>query len=201
MNKNIKFYIFTFSLFCFSCFAQNQKNNDYFYINPFIDSFLENLISKDVNLSKHYLTIISLKDNDGNYNIDFALTSGDLKTLKIISSKEVKVKYGNIEILLEGKTFEDFDFLKKSVKKTKKVFGNKTLSKDNHAFYDEDYVWSSFFNEKGELINLYIPEEKDSAFKIYENLKNKIEISPDFKTLDFNNFQKKLQEQIRTHFS
>lgn len=188
MNKNIKFYIVTFSLFCFSCFAQNQKNNNHFYINPFIDSFLENLISKDVNLSKHYLTIISLKDNDGNYNIDFALTSGDLKTLKIISSKEVKVKYGNVEILLDGKTFEDFDFLKKSVKKTKKVFENKTLSKDNHAFYDEDYVWSSFFNEKGELINLYIPEEKDSAFKIYENLKNKIEISPDFKTLDFNNF-------------
>lgn len=79
MNKNIKFYIVTFSLFCFSCFAQNQKNNDHFYINPFIDSFLENLISKDVNLSKYYLTIISLKDNDGNYNIDFALTSGDLK--------------------------------------------------------------------------------------------------------------------------
>ncbi|MBV6881689.1 hypothetical protein AXA65_12245 [Chryseobacterium sp. FP211-J200] len=96
------------------------------------------------------------------------------------------MKYGNVEILLDGKTFEDFDFLKKSVKKTKKVFENKTLSKDNHAFYDEDYVWSSFFNEKGELINLYIPEEKDSAFKIYENLKNKIEITPDFKTLDFN---------------
>ena len=188
MNNTIKFFIIIFSLMFINLFSQTNKNNNCFSVNPIINSFVENLINKDVNLNKHYLTIISLKDNDGNYNIDFALTRGDLKTLKIIAPKEVKMKYGNIEILLDGKTFEDLDFLKKSVKKTKKVFENKDSSKDNHAFYDEDYVWSTFFNHKKELINFYIPEEKESAFKIFDSLKSKIKISSTFKNLDCNSF-------------
>jgi len=188
MSKDIKIFIVTLLLIFFNTFSQTSKSDNCFSVNPIINSFIENLINKDVNLNKHYLTIISLKDNDGNYNIDFALTRGDLKTLKIISPKEVKMKYGNIEISLDGKTFEDLDFLKKSVKKTKKVFENKDSSKDNHAFYDEDYVWSTFFNHKKELINFYIPEEKESAFKIFDSLKSEIKISSSFKNLDCNSF-------------
>ncbi|MPS74681.1 MAG: hypothetical protein E2590_16225 [Chryseobacterium sp.] len=188
MNKNIKFFTILFVLICFNTFSQTKKNNNCFSINPFINSFIENLIIKDVNLNKNYLALISLKDDNGNYNIDLALTYGDIKTSKTASFKEMKLGYGNIEILLMGKTDEDLKFLKKSIKKTKKIFINKDLSKDNKNFYDEDYVWSTFFNHKKELINMYIPEEKESAYQIFNNLKNEIKISPSFKNLDCNCF-------------
>lgn len=188
MDKSITFYLVIFSLFYFSCFSQAKGDNNCFYINPFINSFIDNLISKDVNINKHYLTIIYLKDNSGDHIIEFELTSGYLKSLRNTTFKESSIKYGNIEVLLNGKTDEDLTFLKKSIRKTTAVFKNKDLSKDDHSFYDEDYVWISFFNDKGELKSLYIPEDKEPAFKIYDNLKNKIKISSDFKTLDFNSF-------------
>lgn len=188
MNKNIKFYIVTFSLFCFSCFAQNQKNNDHFFINPYINSFIENLVDKDVNLQKHHVALTYLKNDNGDYNIDFELASGYLKTVRKTYFREIKIRYGNIEVVLVARTDEDLNFLNKLIKKTKKSFKNKDSTKDDHSFYDEDYVWTSFFNNKGELLSLYIPEEQEPAFNMYDKLKNKIKISPNFRGVDFNNF-------------
>ena len=87
-----------------------------------------------------------------------------------------------------GKTDEDLKFLKKSIGKSKKVFLNKDKSKNNTSFYDEDYVWSTFFDIKKELINFYIAEEKESAGKIFNSIKKDIRISPTFKKLDCNCF-------------
>lgn len=186
-NNSMKTYIVAFILFFNNAISQTKKS-DCFSLNPFVNVFIENLISKEVNLDKNYLTLISLKDKDGNYNIDFELTSGDIKTFKIVSPKEIKKTYGNITILLVGKTDEDLKFLKKSIAKSKKVFLNKDNSMNNTSFYDEDYVWSTFFNNKKELINFYIPEEKEFADKIYNDIKDKIRISPNFKTIDCNCF-------------
>lgn len=68
------------------------------------------------------------------------------------------------------------------------MFSNKDKSKNNTSFYDEDYVWSTFFNNKKELINIYLPEEHSTADKIFNKLKNEIKISPAFKNLDCNCF-------------
>lgn len=157
-------------------------------MNPFINSFIENLIDKDVNLNQSHLTLINLIDKDGNYNVDLELATGSIDTLKLNSSKESKLIYGNITVLLIGKTDQDLKFLEKSIKKTHRVFNNKILSKNNTSFYDEDYVWSAFFNSKKELINLYIPEEKESADKIFESIKTQIKLSSRFKKLDCNCF-------------
>lgn len=183
----MKFFIAVLLLFSLNAFAQKSKNNSCFSINPLINSFFDNLIEKDVNLKKNYLTIISLKDKDGNYNIDFELT-GDIAASTLVSKNESKTNYGNVKILLIGKTDEDFKFLKKSIRRTKKVFTNNDISKNNTNFYDEDYVWSTFFNDKKELINIYIPEERETADKIFSKLKNDIKISPAFKSLDCNCF-------------
>ncbi len=180
-------YIIAFILFFTNAVSQTKKG-DCFSLNPFIDVFIENLISKEVNLDKNYLTLIGLKDREGNYNIDLELTSGDIKNFKMGSPKEVKKTYGNITVLLVGKTDEDLKFLKKSIGKSDKVFLNKDKSKNNTSFYDEDYVWSALFDAKKELINFYIPEEKESADKIFNDLKNDIHISPDFKTVGCNCF-------------
>ncbi len=185
--RNMKIYIIAFILFFNNAISQTKKS-DCFSLNPFVNVFIENLISKEVNLDKNYLTLISLKDKDGNYNIDFELTSGDIKTFKVVSPKEVKKAYGNITILLVGKTNEDLKFLKKSIGKSNRVFLNRDKSKNNTSFYDEDYVWSTFFDKKNELINFYLPEEKESADKIFDNIKNNIHISPDFKKIDCNCF-------------
>ncbi|MEG0928745.1 hypothetical protein [Chryseobacterium sp.] len=185
MKNKIKFLILMFIVIYSNAFSQINKENNCFSINLLIDSFINNLIDKEANLNENYLIIKSLKDKDGNYNIDFALSIGNLDTLKVTSSeKEMKLRYGNIKILLIGKTNEDLIFLKKSIKKTKNIFSNKDISKNNTNFYDEDYVWSTFFDNKKELINFYIPEEKEVAYKIFNSLKNKINISPKFKTLD-----------------
>ncbi|KAA0127220.1 hypothetical protein FY557_13695 [Chryseobacterium sp. SN22] len=165
-----------------------DKNYVTFSLNPFVNVFVENLIRKEVNLDKNYVTLISLKDKEGNYNIDVELTSGDIKTFKVVSPKEAKKAYGNMTILLVGKTDEDLKFLKKSIGKSNSVFLNRDQSKNNTSFYDEDYVWSAFFNAKKELINFYIPEEKESAAKIFNDIKNDIHISPDFKAIDCNCF-------------
>lgn len=183
----MKIYIIAFILFFNDAISQTKKS-DCFSLHPFVNVFIENLISKEVSLDKNYLTLISLKDKDGNYNIDFELTSGDIKTFKIKSPKEIKKTYGNITILLVGKTDEDLKFLKKSIGKSKKVFLNRDRSKNNTSFYDEDYVWSTFFDTKKELINFYIPEEKETADKIFSDIKNDIHISPNFKTIDCNCF-------------
>lgn len=188
MNKNVKLFITILILVCFNAFSQTRKDNSCFSINPIINSFITNLIEKEVNLNKNYLTILSLKDKDGNYNVDFELSQGDIKTLKVGSAKEIKLKYGNISILLIGKTNEDLKFLKKSIKKSEKIFNNTDLLKNNTDFYDEDYVWSTFFNNKKELINFYIPEEKEPAYRIFNSLKNEIKVSPTFKNLDCNCF-------------
>lgn len=183
----MKMYIIAFILFFTNAVSQTKKG-DCFSLNPFIDVFIENLISKEVNLDKNYLTLIGLKDREGNYNIDLELTSGDIKTFKMGSPKEIKKTYGNITVLLVGKTDEDLKFLKKSIGKSDKVFLNKDKSKNNTSFYDEEYVWSILFDAKKELINFYIPEEKESADKIFNDLKNDIHISPDFKTVGCNCF-------------
>jgi hypothetical protein len=187
IKNNMKMYIIAFILFFNNAISQTKKS-DCFSLNPFVNVFVENLISKEVNLDKNYVTLISLKDKDGNYNIDLELTSGDIKTFKIVSPKEIKKTYGNITLLLVGKTDEDLKFLKKSIGKSNRVFLNKDKSKNNTSFYDEDYVWSTFFDTKKELINFYIPEEKECADKIFNDIKNKIHISPDFKTIDCNCF-------------
>lgn len=129
-----------------------------------------------------------MKDKEGNYNIDLELTSGDIKTFKMVSTKEIKKTYGNITLLLLGKTDEDLKFLKKSIGKSDKVFLNKDKSKNNTSFYDEDYVWSTFFDTKKELVNFYIPEEKESADKIFNDIKKDIHISPDFEAIGCNCF-------------
>ncbi|AZA86834.1 hypothetical protein EG349_08555 [Chryseobacterium shandongense] len=183
----MKIYIIVFILFFNNAISQTKKS-DCFSLNPFVDVFIENLINKEVNLDKNYLTLMSLRDKDGNYNIDLELTSGDINTFKIVSPKEIKKEYGNITILLVGKTDEDLKFLKKSIGKSKKVFLNRDKSKNNMSFYDEDYVWSTFFDKKKELINFYIPEEKESADKIFNEIKNDIHISPNFKNIDCNCF-------------
>lgn len=108
----MKIYIIAFILFFNNAVSQTKKS-DCFSLNPFVDVFIENLINKEVNLDENYLTLISLKDKDGNYNIDLELTSGDINTFKIVSLKEIKKEYGNIIILLVGKTDEDLKFLKK----------------------------------------------------------------------------------------
>jgi hypothetical protein len=185
IKNNMKIYIIAFILFFNNAISQTKKS-DCFSLNPFVNVFVENLISKEVNLDKNYVTLISLKDKEGNYNIDLELTSGDIKTFKVISPKEAKKAYGNITILLVGKTDEDLKFLKKSIGKSNRVFLNKDKSKNNTSFYDEDYVWSTFFDTKKELINFYIPEEKESADKIFNDIKNDIHISPNFKTIDCN---------------
>ncbi len=187
IKNNMKIYIIAFILFFNNAISQTKKG-DCFSLNPFINVFIENLISKEVNLDKNYLTLISLKDKEGNYNIDLELTSGDIKTFKVVSPKEAKKAYGNITILLVGKTDEDLKFLKKSIGKSNRVFLNKDKSKNNTSFYDEDYVWSTFFDTKKELINFYIPEEKESADKIFNDIKNDIHISLNFKTIDCNCF-------------
>jgi hypothetical protein len=87
-----------------------------------------------------------------------------------------------------GKTDEDLKFLKKSIGKSKKVFLNRDKFKNNMSFYDEDYVWSTFFDKKKELINFYIREEKKSVDKIFNEIKNDIHISPNFKNIDCNCF-------------
>lgn len=183
----MKIFIIAFILFFNNAISQT-KNNNCLSLHPFVNVFIENLISKEVSLDKNYLTLISLKDKDGNYNIDFELTSGDIKAFKIKSPKEIKKTYGNVIILLVGKTDEDLKFLKRSIGKSKKVFLNRDRSKNNTSFYDEDYVWSTFFDTKKELINFYIPEEKESADKIFSDIKNNIHISPNFKTIDCNCF-------------
>ncbi|ASK28743.1 hypothetical protein CEY12_00825 [Chryseobacterium sp. T16E-39] len=175
-------------LACFNVFSQTIKNNGSFSINPFINSFIENLINKETNLDKNYLTLISLIDKDGNYNIDLELTTGSIETLKVASSKEEKLAYGNIKVLLIGKTSDDLKFLKRSIKKTIKVFTNKDLSKNNMGFFDEDYVWSTFFDKNRKLIYVYIPEEKESADEIFKNLKTKIRLSPKFRSMGCNCF-------------
>lgn len=109
----MKFFLLAFILFFNNATSQTNKKDKCFSLNPFIDVFIENLISKEVNLDKNYLTLISLKDKDGNYNIDLELTSGNIKTFTSVSSKEVKKTYGNITILLIGKTDTDLKFLKK----------------------------------------------------------------------------------------
>ncbi|WP_312171519.1 hypothetical protein [Chryseobacterium sp.] len=187
MNKNMKIYFIAFILFFNNAISQTKKS-DCFSLNPFVDVFIENLINKEVSLDKNYLTLISLRDKDGNYNIDLELTSGDINNFKIVSPKEIKKEYGNITILLVGKTDEDLRFLKKSIGKSKKVFMNRDKSKNNISFYDEDYVWSTFFDKKKELINFYITEEKESADKIFNEIKNDIHISPNFKNIDCNCF-------------
>lgn len=185
--KNImKFFIIVFIFFFNNVTSQTNLKKECFSLNPFIDVFITNLIDKDVNLDKNYLSLISLKDKDGNYNIDLELTSGNIDNLKIKSSKELKKKYGSITILLIGKTEDDLKFLKNSTRKSNRVFLNKNRSKNNTSFYDEDYVWSVFFNSKKELINFYIPEEKEFADKIFNQIKNNIRINPDFKKIDCN---------------
>lgn len=186
MNSCVRLYILAFILIFFNATSQTKKKDECFSLNPFVNVFIENLIRKEVNLDKNYLTLISLKDKDGNYNIDLELTSGSIKTFKIVSPKEVKKTYGNITILLIGKTDEDLKFLKKSIGKSNRMFLNKDKSKNNTSFYDEDYVWSVFFNNKKELINFYISEEKESADKIYNEIKDNIRISPNFKKIDCN---------------
>ena len=188
INNNMKFFLIAFILFFNNAISQTNKKDKCFSLNPFVDVFIENLISKEVNLDSNYLTLISLKDKDGNYNIDLELTSGNIKTFTSVSSKEIKKTYGNITILLIGKTDTDLKFLKKSIRKSNRVFLNKDKSKDNTSFYDEDYVWSTFFDNKKELINIYLPEEREAADKIFNKLKNEIKISSAFKNLDCNCF-------------
>jgi hypothetical protein len=175
-------------LICFNAFSQTTKNKECFSMNPFIDAFIENLIDKDVNLNQNHVTLISLVDKDGNYNIDLELKEGGIEALKSTSPREVVLRYGNMKVVVIGKTGEDLKFLKKSIRKINKVFNNKDTSKNNLSFYDEDYVWSIFFDKKMELINLYIPEEKESAYKIFDGLKSEVKISTKFKYLDCNFF-------------
>lgn len=188
MNKNLKFLIIIFILISFQSFSQTRKKKDCFTLNPIINTFINNLINKDVSINDNYLTLISLKDNEGNYNIDLQLTSGNLETFKIVSPNEVKIKYGNIKILLIGKTAEDLKFLKKAISKANRIFLNGDGSLNNKSFFDEVYVWSLFFNSRKELINIYLPEERQSAYKIFNEMKDKINISSNFKSLDCNCF-------------
>lgn len=186
INTNMKFFIVVFILFFNNAVAQTNIKKECFSINPFIDVFITNLLDKDVNLDRNYLSVISLRDKDGNYNIDLELRSGNIDSVKIKSSKEHKKKYGNIKILLIGKKETDLKFLQNSIKKSNNIFINKDRSKNNTSFYDEDYVWSIFFNNKKELINFYIPEEKESADNIFNLIRNNIRISHDFKKIDCN---------------
>ena len=184
-----KAYLFFLAIILFtSTNAQTIDSNKKISLNPFITIFLKNLVTKEVNLEKSYLTVISLKDEDGNYNVDFALTPGNLRTLQITSPREAKMKYGNILILLDGKTPKDLIFLKKYIEKSNDVFVNKNKIINNHSFYDEDYVWSTFIDVKKGLINFYIPEEKDTAEQLFDSIKYKIKISPNFKNVDCNCF-------------
>lgn len=88
------------------------------------------------------------------------------------------MKYGNILILLDGKTPKDLILLKKYIEKSNDIFVNKNKLINNHSFYDEDYVWSTFFDVKKELINFYIPEEKDTAEQLFDSIKYKIRSVP-----------------------
>ena len=174
-----KVYLFFLAIILFtSTNAQTINNNKKITLNPFITTFLKNLVRKEMDLEKSYLTVISLKDEDGNYNVDFALTPGNLRTLQITSPREAKMKYGNILILLDGKTPKDLILLKKYIEKSNDIFVNKNKLINNHSFYDEDYVWSTFFDVKKELINFYIPEEKDTAEQLFDSIKYKIRSVP-----------------------
>lgn len=41
---------------------------------------------------------------------------------------------------------------------------------------------------KKELINFYIPEKRESTYKIFNDIKDKINLNSDFKNLDCNGF-------------
>ena len=187
MNK--MFFSIFFCILYMSAYSQSHKKEN-LSINPFIDAFYENLLEKDVNLDKNFLTIICIEDKSKNKNIDFDLTTGDIN----IDAKKVDffnrkvIKYGNVKILLIGKTVNDIVFLKKVIKTTAKTYINKDINLNNTSFYDEEYVWSLLFNNKNELVNIFIPEEKDCAYKIFNNVKDKIKINRSFKGLEFNNW-------------
>jgi hypothetical protein len=159
-------------------------------LNPFINAFYENVLEKDVNLKNNFLTIISIEDELKNKNIDFDLRTGDMNSdlKKDDSFKKVIIKYGNVKILLIGKNINDINFLMMSIKKTAKIYTNKNPDINNVSFFDEEYVWSLLFNNKNELINFYLPEEKDSAYKIFNNIKGKVKIGKDFKDIGYNNW-------------
>lgn len=125
IKKNMKFFIIAFILFYNNAGSQTKNKNECFSLNPFINVFIEHMINKEVNLDKNYLTLISLKDKDGNYNIDLELRSGNIKNFKVVSLREVKKKYGNITVLLVGKTDKDLKFLKKSINNSIKIFVNR----------------------------------------------------------------------------
>ncbi|MPS74684.1 MAG: hypothetical protein E2590_16240 [Chryseobacterium sp.] len=159
-------------------------------MNPFINAFYENLIEKDVNLKNNFLTIICIEDELKEKNIDLELSTTDINSSfnKAESFKKIIIDYGNVKILLLGKSDDDLDFILKSIKKTKKIYTNKNPKINNLNFFDEDYVWSLLFNKTNELINFYLPEEKDNAYKIFNKIKCNIKIGKEFKGIGYNNW-------------
>ncbi|BAP31529.1 3',5'-cyclic adenosine monophosphate phosphodiesterase CpdA [Chryseobacterium sp. StRB126] len=158
-------------------------------LNPFINAFYEYILKKDVNLKNNFLTIICIGDELKNKNIDLDLSTGDMDSnlKKNDSFKRKIIKYGNVKILLVGKNNCDINFLIKTIKKTTKVYVNKNPNINNVSFFDEEYVWSLLFNNKNELVDFYLPEEKDNAYKIFNDIKDKIKIGRDFKDIGYNN--------------
>lgn len=180
-----------FTFFCLlyiTIYSQNIKNKG--MLNPFINAFYENILEKDVNLKNNFLTIIYIEDELKNKNIDLDLSTGDMSSnlKKVDSFKRAIINYGNVKILLVGKNIKDINFLMKSIKKTSKVFINKDPDINNLSFFDEEYVWSLLFNNKNQLINFYLPEEKDIAYKIFNSIKDKVKIGKDFKNIGYNNW-------------
>lgn len=187
MTKKILFTFFC--ILYITAYSQNivKKKG---MLNPFINAFYENVLEKDVNLKNNFLTIIYIEDELKNKNIDLDLRTGDinLDLNKNDSFKRAIIKYGNVKILLVGKNINDINFLMTSIKKSAKVYTNKNPDINNVSFFDEEYVWSLLFNNKNELINFYLPEEKDSAYKIFNNIKSKVKIGKDFKDIGYNNW-------------
>jgi len=175
--------MFTTHVNLFSKYYKKQNNYE-----PFYQHFYENILEKDVNLKNNFLTIICIEDELENKNIDLDLSVGDINARleKNDSFKKVLINYGNVKILLLGKNISDINFLLKSIKKTKKAFVNKNPKLNNLSFFDEEYVWSLLFNKKNELINFYIPEEKDNAYKIFNRIKYSIKFGKDFKDIGYN---------------
>jgi hypothetical protein len=159
-------------------------------LNPFINAFYEYILEKDVNLKNNFLTIICIEDELKNKNIDLDLSTGDMNSNleKNDSFRRTIIKYGSVKILLLGKSINDINFLMKSIEKTTKVYINKNPNINNVSFFDEEYVWSLLFNNKNELVNFYLPEEKDSAYRIFNDMKNKIKIGKNFKDIEYNNW-------------
>lgn len=188
MIRKKNFLIFSCLLFI-TIFSQSIAKKKGI-LNPFINSFYENILEKDVNLKNNFLTIICIEDELKNKNIDLDLSTGDMSSSlkKVDSFKRAIIKYGNVNILLIGKNSNDIKFLMKSIKKTGKVYVNKNPNINNVSFFDEEYVWSLLFNNKNELINFYVPEEKDNAYKIFNNIKDEVRIGKDFKDIGYNNW-------------